>query len=145
MDFLIGCIIGLIVSIVLFSIINYILKGRKLPKSAEQGIYNAVYFIQLKQYQKALDLLAATEAEYAITPEVMCDLCVQRADAHKGLGQLSQAADAYEVLYEALQHCEGNLKQNDALLAEIKACYLACDRETDFAKWEQLFSKNALK
>lgn len=140
MQYILWGILALVASILLFTVLNHILKRYRAPKTAEQGIWNAVYFIQLKQYEKALELLAATEAEYGMTPEVMCDLCIQRADAHKGLKQYAQAAEAYEVLYEALQECDGKLKRNDALLEEIRACYNTCDRSADFVKWEQLFA-----
>ncbi len=139
MDYITWGLIALIIAVLLFTILNYFLKRYKKPSSAEQGIWNAVYFIQLKQYQKALELLDATEQEYAMTPEVMCDLCVQRAEAHRGLEQYAEATASYEILYEALQECEGNLKRNDTLLSEIKNCYEKCDRIADFEKWENLF------
>lgn len=139
MNYIIWSLIALIIAVLLFAILNDLLKRFKAPSSAEQGIWNAVYFIQLKQYQKALELLEATEQEYAMTPEVMCDLCVQRAEAHRGLEQYAEATASYEILYEALQECERNLKRNDALLDEIKSCYEKCDRMADFEKWENLF------
>lgn len=134
-------LVALVASLILFVFLNYFIKRYKKPDSADQGIWNAVYFIQLKQYQQALALLDATEQEYAMTPEVMCDLCIQRAAAHRGLKQYVQATDAYEVLYEALQECERGIKRNDALLAELKDCYKKCDREADFEKWENLFNE----
>lgn len=140
MQYILWGSVALVASILLFTVLNHVLKRYRMPRTAEQGIWNAVYFIQLKQYKKALELLAATEAEYGMTPEVMCDLCIQRADAHKGLEQFDQATQAYEVLYEALQECDGKLKRNDALLAELRECYNACGRSADFKKWEQLFA-----
>ena len=138
-DYLLFGLIALVGAIILFVFLNYFIKRYKKPDSAEQGIWNAVYFIQLKQYDQALELLAATEQEYAMIPEVMCDLCIQRAAAHRGLKQYAEATEAYETLYEALQECERGLKRNDTLLAEIKDCYSACGREADFEKWEKLF------
>lgn len=132
-------LIALILAVLIFLVLNYFIKRFKKPSSAEEGIWNAIYFIQLKQYQNALDLLDATEKEYAMTPEVMCDLCIQRAEAHRGLEQYQQAAEAYDGLYEALQECESAPKRNDALLDELKACYQKCGRTDDFIKWEQLF------
>lgn len=140
MDHMIFGLIALVVAIVLFTVLNYIIKRNRAPQSAEQGIWNAVYFIQLKQYQKALEILDATEAEYAMTPEIMCDFCVQKADALKGLGEMDKAADTYDILYEALNESEGAVKRNDALLSELEACYSACGREADFEKWTQLFA-----
>ncbi len=141
MDYIIWFLIAFVAAILLFAVLNYFIKRYKKPGSAQQGIWNAVYFIQLKQYQKALELLEATEQEYAMTPEVMCDLCIQRAEAHRGLEQYAEATEAYEVLYEALQNCEGNIKRNDALMAELKDCYESAGRQTDFEKWEQLFNE----
>lgn len=140
MDYVIFGLIALVVAIILFTVLNYVIKRTRAPQSAQQGIWNAVYFIQLKQYQKALELLDATEAEYAMTPEMMCDFCIQKAEALKGLGRQSEAADAYDILYEALNECEASIKRNDALLEELKACYSACGRQADFEKWEQLFA-----
>lgn len=140
MDFILWGLAALVAAIILFAVLNYILKRYKKPGSAEQGIWNAVYFIQLKQYEKALEILDATEKEYAMIPEVMCDLCIQRADAYRHLGQHDRAAETYDVLYEALQESEGNLKRNDALLAELRESYTQSDRAADFEKWEQLFA-----
>ncbi len=141
MDYFTLGLIALVLAVIVFLILNYYIKRFKKPADAEEGIWNAVYFIQLKQYQKALDLLDFTEKEYAMTPEVMCDLCIQRAEAHRHLEQYREATDAYEVLYEALKECETSLKRNDALLQELKDCYLKCDRSDDFRKWEQLFNE----
>lgn len=127
-------------SIGLFILGDYWMKGHAIPKSAERFIWNAVYFIQLKQYEKALSLLDQMEQEVAVSPEEMCQACVQRADANKALGRNEQAADAYDRLYEALTNCEGPLKKNTELLLEIRDCYKACNRSDAFEKWEQLFT-----
>ncbi len=140
MDYILWGLAVLIAAILLFALLNDLLKRYKKPGSAHQGIWNAIYFMQLKQYDKALAILDATEKEYAMDPEVMCDLCVQRADAHRHLGQHDQAAAAYDILFDALQECEGKLKRNDALLAELQDSYTQCGRATDFKKWEQLFA-----
>ncbi len=140
MEYILWGLVAIVAAVILFSVLNYVLKRYKTPASAEQGIWNAVYFIQLKQYEKALEILDATEKEYAIIPEVMCDLCIQRADAYRHLGKHDQAAAAYDVLFEALQECERSLKRNDTLLAELRESYTKCDRAADFEKWEQLFA-----
>ena len=140
MNYILIAVGALVIAVILFALANHIVKRRRAPRSAEGGIWNAVYFIHFKQYQTALDILNKTEAEYAMTPEVMCDFCVQKADAHKGLGQYQEAADAYDLLYEAMQESGRAVKRNDALLAELRDCYAACGREADFEKWAQLFS-----
>lgn len=142
MEFIWIILIVAVASVILFITADYLMKLKKTPQSAEGFIWNAVYFIQLKQYEKALALLDQMEQEVAITPEEMCDACVQRADANKALGRKEQACDAYDRLYEALQSCEGTLKQNVDLLKEIKDCYQSCDRGLDFEKWAILFLKN---
>lgn len=133
-------ILILIGAVLIFLLLDYIVKRFKKPQTVQQSVMNAIYFIQLKQYQVALDLLAQMEAELAITPEEMCDVCIQRADAHKGLAQYNQAVDAYEILYEALQESERPIKRNDALLSELKECYQKAEREEDFKKWDALFA-----
>lgn len=140
MDYILWGLAILVAAILLFILLNDLLKRYKKPGSAQQGIWNAIYFMQLKQYDKALELLDATEKEYAMEPEVMCDLCVQRADAHRYLEQHDQAAAAYDILFQAMQECEGTLKRNDALLAELQDSYMQCGRAADFEKWEQLFA-----
>ncbi len=127
-------------AVIIFLLLDYIVKRFKKPQTVQQSVMNAIYFIQLKQYQAALDLLERMEADLAITPEEMCDVCIQRADAHKGLEQYIQAVDAYEVLYEALQESERPIKRNDALLSELKECYQKAEREDDFKKWDALFA-----
>ncbi len=139
MKFIWIVLIVAVASIALFIAADYLMKMKKTPLSAERFIWNAVYFIQLKQYEKALDLLDQMEQEVAITPEEMCDACVQRADANKALGRKEAAADAYDRLYEALSNCEGPKKKNLDLLKEIKDCYHSCNRDADFEKWENLF------
>lgn len=141
MDYIIWGLLALVLAVLLFALLNYFIKRYKKPSSAEQGIWNAVYFIQLKQYQKALEILDATEQEYAMMPEVMCDLCIQRAEAHRHLEQYAEAAASYEILYEALQECESKLKRNDTLLNELKNCYEKSNRLDDFEKWEKLFDE----
>ena len=133
-------ILILIGAVLIFLLLDYIVKRFKKPQTVQQSVMNAIYFIQLKQYQVALDLLAQMEAELAITPEEMCDVCIQRADAHKGLAQYNQAVDAYEILYEALQESERPIKRNDALLSELKECYQKAERQEDFKKWDALFA-----
>lgn len=128
-----------IIAILIFSILNFLIKMGRPAKSAPQGIWNAVYFIQLKQYKKALSILADVEAEFAMTPQVMSDFCVQKASALKGLKQYSEAADAYDLLLDALQNVDQKVVQNESFLNEIKECYVACDREEDFRKWEIFF------
>ena len=128
-----------IVSVILFIGADYLVKLKKKPLSAERYIWNAVYFIQLKQYEQALSLLDQMEQEVAITPEEMCDACVQRADANKALGRMNDAADAYDRLFEALSNCDGPKKKNLDLLKEIKDCYCSCNRDADFEKWEKMF------
>ncbi len=127
-------------AVIIYLLLDYIVKRFKKPHTVQQCVMNAIYFIQLKQYQAALDLLARMEADLAITPEEMCDVCIQRADAHKGLAQYNQAVEAYEVLYEALQESERPIKRNDALLSELKECYRMAERENDFEKWDALFT-----
>ena len=138
---------GLIIlaAAIIYLLLDYAVKRFKKPQTVQQSVINAIYFIQLKQYQVALDVLERMEADLAITPEEMCDVCIQRADAHKGLAQYSQAADAYEILYEALQECERPIKRNDALLSELKECYQKAGREDDFKKWDALFAKEEEK
>lgn len=126
-------------SVVLFILADYLMKKCAVPQTAERFIWNAVYFIQIKQYDKALSLLDQMEQTVAITPEEMCQACVQRADANKALGQMEQATDAYERLYEALLNCEGPKRKNEELLKEIQSCYQACQKDDLFIKWEQLF------
>ncbi|MBQ8893312.1 MAG: GNAT family N-acetyltransferase [Clostridia bacterium] len=70
----------------------------------------------------------------------MCDLCVQRASACKGLKRFDEAADAYNALLDALQNSNSKIKQNEEFLAEIKECYAACGREAEFEKWEAFFA-----
>ncbi len=132
---------GLIIlaAVIIYLLLDYIVKRFKKPQTVQQSVMNAIYFIQLKQYQVALDLLERMEADLAITPEEMCDVCIQRADAHKGLAQYARAVDAYEILYEALQESERPIKRNDALLLELKECYQKAERENDFKKWDMLF------
>ncbi len=140
MDYIFILIAVVAAAIILFIIMDFIMRRRK-AKTAQRGIYNAIYFIQIRQYEKALALLDQTEAEFGLLPEEMCDLCVQRADAYKGLGKQAEAADAYDALYEALLQCSGKRKRNASLLAELKACYTACGREADFEKWDRLFKR----
>ena len=131
----------LIVAVLLFLVLDYLMKKYKKPYSAEDAIWKAVYFIQIKQYEQALLLLEDAEKNYVIFPEEMCDLCIQKADALQGLKRYNEATDAYENLYEALGECERGLKRNDALLAEIEGCYTKAERAADFEKWKQLFAK----
>ncbi|MBQ2763625.1 MAG: hypothetical protein IJF43_01120, partial [Firmicutes bacterium] len=139
MDYIIWGLIAAAGAIVLFSILNFLIKLLKPAGSAQQGIWNAVYFIQLKQYKKALTILEDVEAEFGMTPEVMCDFCKQKAAALKGLDRNEEAAKAYDVMLDALKNVEGRIHRNEEFLAEIKACYTACGRETDFTEWETFF------
>ncbi len=131
----------LVGAVLLFLALDHLMKKYKKPFSAEDAIWKAVYFIQIKQYEQALLLLENAEKDYAIFPEEMCDLCIQKAEALQGLERYNDATDAYESLYEALGQCERGLKRNDALLAELKGRYAKADRLKDFEKWEQLFAK----
>ncbi len=141
MKYILPFLLILAAAVALFILADYLVKRYKKPLSADEAIWKAVYFIQIGQYQQALDLLAAAEAEYAMFPEMMCDLCIQRADAYRGLNQPEKATEAYEVLYEALQECEKNVKKNDALLEELRQCYIAAGRLGDFDKWDLLFKE----
>lgn len=141
MKYILPCLLIVVAAVVLFLIADYLLKRYKKPLSADEAIWKAVYFIQIGQYQQALDLLALAEQEYAMFPEMMCDLCIQRADAYRGLNQPQQAVDAYETLYEALQECERKIKRNDSLLEEMEQCYQQAERMNDFEKWHQLFNE----
>ncbi len=141
MKYILPCLLIVVAAVVLFLIADYLLKRYKKPLSADEAIWKAVYFIQIGQYQQALDLLALAEQEYAMFPEMMCDLCIQRADAYRGLNQPRQAVDAYETLYEALQECERKIKRNDSLLEEMEQCYQQAERMNDFEKWHQLFNE----
>ena len=133
----------LVGAVLLFLVLDYLMKKHKKPFSAEDAIWKAVYFIQIKQYEQALILLENAEKEYAIFPEEMCDLCIQKADALIGLARYNKAADAYEALFEALGQCERGLRRNDALLAELKDCYAKANRIADFEKWDELFTKES--
>lgn len=134
-------IVALIGVVLLYLALDHLIKKYKKPYSAGDAIWNAVYFIQIKQYEQALSLLENAEKDYAIFPEEMCDLCIQKADALKGLKRYQEATDAYETLYEALGQCERGLKRNDTLLIELKDCYAKAQRLADFEKWEQLFTE----
>ena len=142
MKYILPVLLILVAAVALFILLDYLVKKYKKPLSADEAIWKAVYFIQIGQYQQALDLLAMAEREYAMFPEMMCDLCIQRADAYRGLKQPEKAVEAYEVLYGALQECERKLKRNDSLLEELRQCYQASDRVADFEKWELLFIKD---
>ena len=141
MKYIIIAIIALIGVVMLFLVLDYLMKKYKKPFSAEDAIWKAVYFIQIKQYEQALMLLEEAEKEYAIFPEEMCDLCIQKADALQGLERFGDAVDAYETLYEVLGQCERGLRRNDTLLAELKNCYTKADRISDFEKLELLFKE----
>ena len=131
----------LIGAVLIFLVCDHLMKKYKTPYSAEDAIWKAIYFIQIKQYEQALLLLENAEKDYAIFPEEMCDLCIQKADALQGLERFNDAADAYDTLYEALGQCERGLKRNDTLLAELKNCYTKAERTADFEKWAQLFKE----
>ena len=141
MKYVLPILLILLGAIALFVLLDYLVKRYKKPLSADEAIWKAVYFIQIGQYQQALDLLVMAEQEYAMFPEMMCDLCIQRADAYRGLSRPGEAVEAYEVLYGALQECERNIKRNDTLLEELRQCYREAGRDADFEKWEQLFKK----
>ena len=145
MDYILWVIIGLVAAILFFVLADFLFKRYAKPKSAESAIWNAVYFIQLHQYQRALDLLDYAEQEFALTPEVMCDLCVQRGSACVKLKDYAKAADAYNVLYEALLESGRKIKRNDDLLAEMKSCYFKADRANDLKKWNELFQNKTVE
>lgn len=145
MDYIGWIIIGFVAAILFFILADFLLKRYAKPKSAESAIWNAVYFIQLRQYDRAIGLLEYAEQEFAMTPEVMCDLCVQRGDAYVKLKEYAKAADAYDVLYEALLESGGKIKRNDALLEEMKSCYFKADRANDLKKWNELFNNKTVE
>jgi len=145
MNYVLWVVVGVIAAIIFFVIADFLVKRHSKPKSAESAIWNAVYFIQLRQYDRALGLLEYAEQEFAMTPEVMCDLCVQRGDAYAKLKEYSKAVDAYEVLYEALHESERKIKRNDELLEEMKSCYFKADRAKDLKKWNELFNKKTVE
>ncbi|MBQ3084890.1 MAG: hypothetical protein IJC46_05515, partial [Clostridia bacterium] len=111
MDYILWVVIGVIAAIIFFAVADFLIKRHGKPKSAESAIWNAVYFIQLRQYDRALGLLEYAEQEFAMTPEVMCDLCVQRGDAYAKLKEYDKAADSYDVLYEALHESGRKIKR----------------------------------
>lgn len=130
----------LIVAVLLYLILDYMIKKNKMPQTASDAIWKAVYFIQIKQYEHALTLLEEAEKEFALFPEEMSDLCIQRADAYRGLERYTEAVDSYETLFTVLTESERKLKRNDALLAEIKECYQNAERFEAYEKWETLFA-----
>ena len=140
MEYILIPVAIIIAAIVIFLVLDYIVKKHKIPQTASDAIWKAIYFIQIKEYKQALELLEFAEKEYAIFPEEMCDLCIQRADAYCGLGDFSSAAQAYDQLFEVLGECEGKLKRNDALFKEIKECYINAGTEASIEKWEALFA-----
>ena len=139
MEYILIPITIIVAAVLIYLALDYTIKKRKIPQTASDAIWNAVYFIQIKEYSKALELLEYAEKEYAIFPEEMCDLCIQRADAFKGLGDFESAAKAYDRLFEVLGECEGKLKRNESLLSEIKECYTAANQESSIEKWVSLF------
>ncbi len=145
MDYILWVIIGMIAAILFFVVADFFIKRYGKPKSAESAIWKAVYFIQLRQYERAIGLLEYAEQEFAMTPEVMCDLCVQRGDAYTKLKEYSKAVDAYEVLYETLHESGRKIKRNDELLEEMKSCYFKADRAKDLKKWNELFHKHTVE
>ena len=145
MDYILWVVIGVIAAIIFFAVADFLIKRHGKPKSAESAIWNAVYFIQLRQYDRALGLLEYAEQEFAMTPEVMCDLCVQRGDAYAKLKEYDKAADSYDVLYEALHESGRKIKRNDELLEEMKSCYFKADRAKDLKKWNELFNKKTVE
>lgn len=139
-------LIGAVAAVALFVGMDYLVKAGRTPKSVESYLWNAAYFLQLKQYQKVLERLNELERDFALTPEEMSDASFKRADAYRGLNQPEKALEAYERVYECLLQFEEPLKRKQDLLNEIKACYVQCGREPDFAKWEALFPiKNDLE
>ena len=145
MDYILWVVIGVVAAIVFFAVADYFIKRHGKPKSAESAIWNAVYFIQLRQYERAIGLLDYAEQEFAMTPEVMCDLCVQRGDAYAKIKDYAKAVEAYEVLYEALHESDRKIKRNDELLEEMKSCYFKADRAKDLKKWNELFNKKTVE
>ncbi len=128
-------------AVLLFAAADYWIKTHKTPQSVDGYLWNAAYFLSIRRYQTALDRLAEMEKRLALTPEQMCDASFKRADAYLGLNQPERAIDAYEQAYRCLAETDRPLKQNDALLAEIKACYQSCERGEAFTKWEMLIKK----
>ena len=130
---------ALIAVVLLFLAADHLVKVRKKPQSVAAYLWNAAYFLQIRQYDKVLERLREMEADFALTPEEMCDACFKKADAYTGLSQPEQACEAYEQAYRCIRESDRPIKRNDALLEEIRACYQKCGRGTAFSKWEQLF------
>lgn len=139
MEWIAIIIVGAVAGIGLFLGMDHLVKAKRTPKSVDSYLWNAAYFLQLKQYEKVLERLDRMEQEFALTPEEMSDASFKRADAWRGLNRPEKALEAYEQVYECLLQFEEPLKRKQELLDEIKACYLQCDREADYEKWEALF------
>ncbi len=132
-------IVGAVAAIGLFLGMDHLVKANRTPKTVDGYLWNAAYFLQMKQYEKVLARLDEMEREFALTPEEMSDASFKRADAYRGLNQPEKALEAYERVYECLLQFETPLKRKQELLDEIKACYLQCNRAADYEKWEALF------
>ena len=132
-------VLGGVIAVILYIVVTFFLRTARPAKTAEQGIWNAVYCIQLRQYQKALTILEQVEQEFGMTPEVMSTFCIQKASALRSLERYEEAADSYDLLLDALQNANRRIVQNDEFLAEIRQCYAACGREADFEKWALFF------
>ena len=132
-------VLGGVIAVILYMIINYFIRTAKPAKTAEQGIWNAVYCIQLRQFQKALDILDQVEQEFGMTPEVMSTFCIQKASALRSLERFEEASAAYDLLLDALQNANRKIVRNEEFLKEIRDCYAACGREAEFEKWTLFF------